>query len=61
MELDNSTAPSIECPFTILPINGMEFIQQNFVKYKDGDKAAQEYAGLEKVIFFIYVLSSKTN
>lgn len=54
MESNNLNFKSVECPFTILPIKGMEFVQQNFVKYKDGDKAAQEYIGSGKVNFVFF-------
>lgn len=38
-----------ECPYTIVPIEGMEFIQRNFAKYNLGDKSAEEFACAKRV------------
>uniref|UniRef100_A0A915EL98 Uncharacterized protein n=1 Tax=Ditylenchus dipsaci TaxID=166011 RepID=A0A915EL98_9BILA len=35
--------------FTIVPIEGMEFIQKNFVKYQSGEQAAADLVGSERV------------
>lgn len=41
--------------YTIIPIKGMEFIQKNFVKYKDGDKSAEEFTFNKKVRFALKI------